>query len=66
MIKAGLVLAAFANNLNVLLIGEPGLGKTSLLKSLNAFSTNAIYTNAKTQKVGITVKNDKKIGHASC
>ena len=38
-IKTGLVLSLFSEKLHILIIGDTGLGKTSLLKALSRYSS---------------------------
>ena len=45
-IKTGLVLSLFSEKLHILIIGDTGLDKTSLLKALSRYSSKWILTSS--------------------
>ena len=67
-VKAGLVLALLGGNdehsrgnSHVLVVGDPGLGKTQLLRAATAYSSRGVYISA-TTKAGLTVNFSRENG----
>jgi DNA helicase MCM8 len=69
MVKAGLLLAMLGGNrdrgrssIHVLVVGDPGLGKTQMLRATTALSQRGLYVSGSATKAGLTISVTREGG----
>jgi DNA helicase MCM8 len=71
-VKAGILLSILGgsnntgtrNTIHLMMVGDPGIGKTQILKAAVGMSTRGVYVSAGSTKAGLTVTVNRDSGNA--